>query len=164
MHQPAAHDFGTRGPGEVILEVDADPVALPEGKRADVRRRLGEFGDDRVVNVDGLSEMADQGLEEILPGAAGGAFDHRLEGAKVAARWGDDRRLARARRRPARFLTRGPGRVLFRDHEAPQGPRAADRNLLGRRSATTGMPFRARSGNKLTAGYSMRQKEGRGSL
>jgi hypothetical protein len=53
MDQPTAHDFGTRRPGEVILEVAPDPVALPEGKRADVRRSLGEFGDDRVGNVDG---------------------------------------------------------------------------------------------------------------
>jgi hypothetical protein len=57
--------------------------------------------------------MADQGPEEFLPGAAGSPFDHRLEGAKVVVHGRDDRRLARAGRRRARFLTQGPSGVLL---------------------------------------------------
>jgi hypothetical protein len=54
MHQPAAYNFGTWGSGEVILEVATNPVTLPEGQRTDVRRSLGKFGDDSIVNLHGF--------------------------------------------------------------------------------------------------------------
>ena len=79
MDQPPGHDCGTRSVGKVILEVVHDPVPLPEGKGTNERRRLGEFGGDCVWDVDGLSQMANQALEEFLSRTAGGPFDHRAE-------------------------------------------------------------------------------------
>jgi hypothetical protein len=153
MHQPAADDLGTRGPGEVILEVGADPVALPEREGADVRRGLGEFGDDGVVNVDGFRYIADQGPKEFLPGASGSPFDHRLEGAKVVAHGEDGRRLARAGQCLARSLDQGRSGVRLMDPVAPPGPSATIRNLLGPMEGATWGLFQARSANKLALDY-----------
>src|ERR1700687_850714 len=86
MHKPASHDLGTRRTGEIILEVFTEPVALPEGERAHVRRALGEFGDDRVMDVNGLSQMAHQGLKELLSRTARGPLDQRVKGTEILPR------------------------------------------------------------------------------
>ncbi len=131
MHQSAAHDVGARRPGAVILEVVRDVVALPEGEGADVRRGLGEFGDDRVVDVDSLGQMADQGSKELLAGAAGCPFDDRVQGAEVVAPRGGGRRPARAGRRLARFLKQRLGGAPSTGHDAPSGRGSCRRKLLG---------------------------------
>src|SRR5688572_22019613 len=97
VHQPAAHDLRARRSGEVVLEVVGDPIALPEGERSHEGRRVGKFGDDRVVNVDGFSEMTNQRLKELLPGAASRSFNHRLQRAKVVANIGTDRYVVAVR-------------------------------------------------------------------
>jgi len=86
MHQSAPHAFGTRRPGEVVLEIVRDPVAVPKAERADVRWGLGEFRDDGVADADGLGEMTNQGPKELLAGAGGRSFNHRAQGSEVVGR------------------------------------------------------------------------------
>ena len=85
MHQPAAHDFGAGRAGEVVFEVGDDPVALPKGQCANVRRSLRKIGDDGVTDVDGLGQMADQRLEKLLARAGGRPFDDRSEARRSSA-------------------------------------------------------------------------------
>src|SRR5262245_37398067 len=81
--EPAAHDFLTRGAGQIKLDVVTNPIPCPEGEGAGLELVLDELGDEGVVHVEGRGEMADQGLEELLAGAAGSPFDDRAEGGDV---------------------------------------------------------------------------------
>src|SRR5262249_31328165 len=107
---------------------------FPDREGAAPRQAL-ELADGGVVDVDGLGEVADEGPEELLAGAAGGPLDHCPEGVQVVGHHGGGRPLPCARRRPPPPLTQRRGRVRIMAHEAPPGPRRwrkAARLLKGR--------------------------------
>jgi hypothetical protein len=81
-------------------------AVIPQGDSAAEPGAL-EFADADVVDVGGLGQVADEGPEELLAGAAGGPLDHRPEGVQVVGYHGVGRPLTPAGRRlavPTRLL------------------------------------------------------------
>ena len=63
----------------VPLDVVGDPVPEPERQGARPRA-TGELGHEGVARPDGRSQVADEGLKELLPGVARSPLDDGAQG------------------------------------------------------------------------------------
>jgi hypothetical protein len=113
------------------------PVSERSGPRVDV----GKFGNEGIVGIDGLGQVAHQVLEEFLAGALGRSFDNAAERGNVVAgqrlwRTAPFRACSPRHGRSMRVRLR---RLKHAGHRAPPEQRSRMELLsIGRREANSG--------------------------